>query len=263
LFENEQDNYMEKDYRPQYFLSVAASAPNAAADSPTPPPLILTLGTPPVCVSNWHALYTRLWRTSRSDSSPKPLIDWADSLYLGGDPAVADASLTGGDLLLEFKSNSVDTGLLIRSVVRHYLIDSNDKLKRIAPVALNPNDFVDEWLTHDWRETSGWTDAAREKAALAQWHRLLHKPDSFISGEFGGNPQRCRRDPTLWQVSFAFDVGGDKDYRLGQPVYFQVRWMAPYRFTLTRISHRRDANCDRRDDMPDDLGTLFPLQDHR
>ena len=267
LFEDEQDDYIEKDYRPQYFLSVAASspppAPDAVADTPAPPPLVLTLGAPPVCVSNWHGLYTRLWRASRSDPSPKPLIDWVDSLYLGEDPAVADASLTNDDLLIEFKSNSIDGGLLVRPIVRHYLIDKKDKLKRIAPVALSPNDFVDEWLTRGWRETSNWTDAAGEKVALARWHGALHRPAGLIFGEFGGSPKRCRRDPTLWEVSFAFDGGGDKDYRLGWPVYFQVRWMAPYRFTLVRISRSRDPNCDRRDDMPDDLGTLFPLQDHR
>jgi hypothetical protein len=253
LFESEQDDYRDKEYAAQHFLSIAVSPANVAWNEPAPPPLILTLGYSPWCSSNWNGLTTRLWRASDSTPTPPALIDRQDALYTGDD-MIASARLTQKDLLIEFRGQSIDGATLIRSHVEHYLIGDGDKPTRIAPVALDPNAFFEEWLTNDWTAAGQWIDAKSDKAAMKQLHEA--SPKSF--GEFDGPARRCRSDPTLWQTGFAsYD---DKGSQLGPSSYFLLRWMAPYRFSLVRVQRSEFPACDEEVAMPDDIGTLFPEQ---
>lgn len=260
LLQSEQDRYGKDEYQPQNFLSVEASPARVSFDQPAPPPLVLTLGYSPWCQSNWQMLYTRLWRTSPSTPNPPPLINTSDTLYMGDD-VVAGGSLTDRDVLIEFRGRSIDGDVLVRPVVRHFLVLDGDKLERIAPVALNPKDFVDEWLTATWTEAAKWTDARGDRATLSASHQALHK--DYLFGEFDPAPMRCRDDPTLWQVGYASDIGGEGSYKLGAPAYFLVRWMPPYRFTMVDAGTTQHPHCDEVDLMPDNFGTLSPLQDRR
>lgn len=254
LLESEQDDYAEHKYAPQNFLSIGVSPSGVAWNKPAAPPLVLTLGYSPWCSSNWNRLSTRLWRASDSTSMPSALVDRTDTLYLGAD-RIASARLTEKDFLIEFSGRSIDDGTLIRSHVLHYLIGKGDKLERVAPVALSPNDFVEEWLTSAWSESERWIDAPGNTSGFAKLHSTLAK----AFGEFDGLPKRCRSDRTLWQVVFANNED-PKGYRLGPPSYFLVRWTAPYRFSLVRVDQHPFAGCDEMVAMPDDIGTLFPIQ---
>jgi hypothetical protein len=256
LLQSEQDDYSKGVYAPQQFLAVRVSPGNVAWNEPAPPPLVLTLGFSPWCSSNWHGLLTRLWRATPATPTPRPLIDTTDNLYMG-DYEIAEGSVTSHDALIEFVGSSIDEGVLMRSVVRHYEIGPGDRVRRIAPVALEPNDFVDEWLTGAWKDVAGWTDRSAASGPLRRWHQRLHK--EFLFGDFDGAPLRCRADRSLWQTGF-FETDGAHD---GPTHYYLVRWEAPYRFTMVGISDRRRRGCDVKDSMPDNLGTLFPLQDWR
>jgi hypothetical protein len=254
LLQSEQDDYGVGRYTPQNFLSINVSPSNVAWNELAPPPLVLTLGFSPWCSSNWNALSTRLWRASASTTSPRPIIDREDNLYMGYDQ-IAAARLTQKDVLIEFQARSIDGGTLIRPHVEHYLVDKGDKLERIAPVALDPSDFVDEWLTSNWADAGRWTDRRADASVSATAHSSL-KADY---GEFDRPATRCRADPTLWQVGFAAEIGKDT-YTLGPKSHFLVRWTAPYRFTLVRIQRRPFAHCDQVVAMPGNIGTLFPTQ---
>lgn len=253
LLESEQDAYGVAEYAPQNFLSISASPSNVTWNEPAPPPLVLTLGYSPWCASNWQSLSTRLWRASTSTATPHPLIDRKDTLYIADDE-IASARLTQKDVLIEFRGQSIDGGVLIRTHIEHYVVGSGDKLERIAPVALSPNDFIEEWLESDWRQAARWT----EPQAKASVSETAHKSIGANLGEFDGPATRCRADPTLWQVSFATDDMTTDRPRL--PSHFLVRWMAPYRFTLAGVQRRPFPRCDQVVAMPDDIGTLFPRQ---
>ena len=83
-------------------------------------------------------------------------------------------------VLVQFPIRSIDGGILIRESIRQYAI-RGDKVERTAPVAFNPRNFVDEWLTHSKIEAQSWSqDSSRQ--ALANWHDKLHR--DFVSGEF-------------------------------------------------------------------------------
>jgi hypothetical protein len=259
LLQTEQNQYAEKVYDPQHFLTIEVSPANVAWNEPAAPPLVLTLGYSPWCWSNLQMLYTRLWRAALANPSAAPLLDSTDEVFLGDAPKIATGSVTQNDVLIEFEGSSVDNGW--REHVLHYIVNQGDRIERVAPVALKPRNFVDEWLTRPWPESSLWKDSGSDISTLAKWHQRLHAENNF--GEFERGPLRCKSDPTLWQVGFSFYGGDDKKYQLVPPVYFLVRWMAPYRFTMVQIARQKFPHCDAPDSMPEDLGTLFPLQDWR
>ena len=254
ILASETDDYRENHYEPQEFIAVEVSPANVAWNEPTRrPPLILTLGFSPWCSSNWQALYARLWRASPTTVAPKALLDISPALFMGDEPAAG--SIAPHDVLIQFEGNSVDGDVLVRTHLLHFGIDDSDRLGRLAPVALNPRDFVDEWLTRPWTESESWTDAGSQ-AAVQSWYRRFHAGDNDIFGEFDDAPTRCRANPTLWQVGFT-NQAGPKHPEVS--AYFLVRWMAPYRFTLVKIQATKFSGCDIKDAMPDNPSTLFPF----
>jgi hypothetical protein len=234
------------------------SPANIGREKLASPPLVLTVGFSPWCQSNWQAVYTRLWRASRTDPSPTRLIDTKDTIYMGDDPATAIGSVAENDAVVEYRGNSIDAG--VRPHVLHYLVGDGGKAQRIAPVALDPRDFVDEWPTRRWAESAQWLAPGANRRALEGWYDTEHKGTDFLLGEFDDDATRCRADPTLRQIGFG---ASDAKYNPGPFVHFLVRWMAPYRFTLVGIRKEKYPNCDETVAMPDNLGTLFPLQDWR
>jgi len=244
VFQSEQDDYRDGHYAPQEFLSIDVSQPRVAWNQPAPPPLVLTLGYHPWCQSNWQMIYTRLWRASATTATPRLLLDRKDELYMGDD-FVAAGRVTSSDALIEFNGRSLDEGALVGRHVLHYAIGPRDRLLRIAPFALNPASFVDEWLQTPWTEARRWLDPKALTTAAHQIHRAVG--GHLAEADEDGPGRRCRRNPDLWQVGFA-----DR--------HFLVRWRPPYRFTLVDVRAKPFPACDQTVDMTDDVGVVFPLQ---
>ncbi len=243
----EQDSYDDKHYRAENFLSISVSPSNVAWNDPTPPPLVAAIGYSPWCSSNWNMLNTRLWRVNPKIATPHPILERDDELYTGND-FIAGAQLTDKDLLVQFDGGSIDSSVLVRTHVLRYAIGAGDRLTRVPPVALNPGDFVEEWLTSPWAEAAQWLAPGSDRRAL----RRLHAAPS--SREFDGAPTQCRKDQGLWQVNFAaIDDGTPASHAL-------IRWRAPYGFEMVAIRPQPFPGCDRVANSPSNLGTLFPQQ---
>src|SRR3569833_1009468 len=135
LLASEQNDYRNGHYHAQHLIAVNVSPSEVAWNEPAPPPLVSTLGYSPWCSSNWHSLYTRLWRASAATATPAPLVDRDDSLFMG-DYFIAAARLTARDLVVQFTGGSIDGGVLVRPHVLHYRVAPGGKLGRIAPMAL-------------------------------------------------------------------------------------------------------------------------------
>ena len=257
---SEQNDYAEGIYAPQNFISIAVSPSEVGWNEPAPPPLVTTLGFSPWCRSNWQTLYTRLWRASPETPTPAPLLDRHDGFFMGGD-MIAGARLTTRDLLVQYDAGSIDTDVFTRARILHYRIAAGGKLERIAPVALDPRSFVEEWMTSDWLQARVWNEPSADDAALARLHPPAPAPDEILSGSFDDSLRRCRTDPSLWQVAVTLEAS--KTVPNPVPIYFHIRWMPPYRFTLVEAGHSPFAGCDEKMVAPDDVGTLFPLQGWR
>ncbi|QWT21319.1 hypothetical protein KPL74_04790 [Bacillus sp. NP157] len=253
LLSIEQDNYGKDDYRPQNFLAIQVSPSNTAWDEPSPPPRVVALGYHPWCWSNWQSISTRLWRTSRSTATPAPLIDREDETLYMGDDFIAAASLGDNDLLVQFAGDSIDGVALVRQHVLHYRLGPKDAVKRIAPVALSPQTFVEEWLAEPWNEASRWLSASADSRRLGKLHASLNRGHLF--GEFDEAPTRCNKSGSLWQVAFSRDVGDRTEMD-----YFKVDWQAPYDFRLVAASHERFAGCDVKATIDPASGSLFHSQ---
>lgn len=260
LLSSERNDYAKDHYEPEHLIAVNVAPSNVAWNEAAPPPLIATLGYSPWCSSNWQMLYTRLWRASATTPTPSPILDRRDELFMGG-YFVAAARLTARDLLVQYEGRSIDSGLLTRMHVLHYRVAAGDKLARIAPVALDPQAFVEEWLASDWPQAEQWNERRSDDAMLARLHpRAPRAAEDIVFGDFDDSLRRCRADPSLWQVAVTLDPNGVAPL---PPRYFMVRWMPPYRFTLVKAGHRPFAGCDESVVESDEVGTLFPLQGWR
>jgi hypothetical protein len=87
---------------------------------------------------------------------------------------------------------------------------------------------------------------------LRQWRRRLHA-DS-VGGEFSGATMHCQT-PDLWQVSFEPESEPN--------VYFLVRWLPPYHFTMTGVTDKPWPRCTQEDTHADEWRTLFSTQEWR
>jgi hypothetical protein len=251
IWQTEQTAYKEKEYKPQTIHAVLISPYNRGNDY-----LVLTLGSESWCASNWHAVYYRLYRMG-PDLSASPLLDggagWAN---VSDDPPIR-GSVTANDILVEFTGGSIDTGLLTREMVRHYVID-RDTVSRVAPLALRPRDFVDEWLTADWKESGRWSELENRRATR-DWHTKLHK--DFVGEEFTYPTMHCPGTPDLWQVGVEFSDPPTPIGTAPKSTYFLVRWRPPYDFTMVQVSDRPSPACSEEDRKADDeFRTLFPPQ---
>jgi hypothetical protein len=254
IWESEQNDYVPNKYSPQHLISVPVWQlyKDGHEDGP---PFVMTLGNSFGCASYWHSVSYRVWRIDPSGA--KLLIDRTEDAWLGAPTSGSIAQsprdrFAPVDVLVEFPKDGIDTN--IREAVRHFLIDG-DQVRRVDPVALSPRDFVDEWLTRNWQESTTWSASP----TLQQWHRRLHA--DYIAGIFEYPTKHCAT-PDLWQVGV--DLSETANPIDPQPsAYFLVRWRPPYHFTMVDIGDKPWPRCTEKDRGADEWRTLFNTQEWR
>jgi hypothetical protein len=239
-WQNEQNNYTEDGYLPQLLVGLDVAESEKANAF-----LVLTLGTRAWCSSIWQPHYTRVFHLGPNFEA-KTLLDESEF----GVEGTLQGSLDKGKVLTEYSVHSVDGARHSRRTIRAFE-ERNRNLKRVQPVALSPEDFVEEWITHPWPEVQAWSEA-RAKEGLKKWHEKL--PDLIRGKEFIYPPKHCPSKPDLWQVGF------DKYFTdlNREPVYLLVRWRPPYKFSLVDISRVPWSMCSEPDPAVDESRTLFP-----
>lgn len=243
IWESEQNTYTKGKYAAQLIRAVLVSPSYNGAL-----PYVLTLGTEPWCSSNWHDVYVRLWSVSPSSQEPKLLLDKSEWAFLGAHDIPVQGSVGRNDALIEYTVRSNDLSVFTREAILHYSL-TPDGVERIDPIALSPRDFVQEWLAEPW-EQSQLRSQPSDRAALEKAHQDTGR-DEF-------QPTRSCRTPGIWQVNLG-SIDGKK-----APVYYLVRWLPPYHFTMIRVSQRPSADCAEIDPAAEDENrTLFPVQGWR
>jgi len=245
VWQNEQNAYTEKKYKPQSIEKVLISVDASGNDY-----IALTLGTQSWCESNWHDVYFRAFHMG---AAAAPLIDEAQLANVEDEPL--NGSVRHDDVLVEFTGQSLTSGNLIRTAVFHYRIEGN-AARRIDPLALSPLDFVDEWLAAKWKEAASWSESAN-LTRMRAGHDQLHR-----SGEPIEPTMRCPTLYNVWQVGIDFSDSAEAGENLGK-VYFLVRWTPPYVFRMVRVSNAPSPACTQKDPQADESRTLFPTVDWR
>ena len=245
LWSSQQTVYAEKQYVPQTIHSVQVSPVRTGQKQR----LVLTLGFNPWCSSNWHPVYYRLWRIGgEQEEVSAPLIDRREMAFLWKYPTPITATLKAQELIVEFTALSIDPSIHNRNAVRRFIINGS-RARRVAPVAITPRNFVEEWLTRPWVESRALSNPS-SLPALQKWHKRFFTG----SGEFTAVSKRCQGNGDEWQVSLRIISPKDKDE---PPHFFLVRWRKPHVFTILKVSDQAWANCTTADAQADEYRTLL------
>jgi hypothetical protein len=216
--------------------------------------LILTLRYAVQCESSWNGLSYDLFRYSPALGAAVPILDGNEIIYFGSDNPSA-FRLEPNELLLEVNGLSMDVDILVRTHVLHYDA-AKASIERVDPVALQPQDFVDEWIRQPWQEMETRSaEGGRDK--LKKWHEFLN--GGHVSGEFN-LVQRCTDTPSQWQI--AVDLRWLSDKVLPEPLaaYFLIEESGQYRYKMIGINFVRQEGCPggSRPNTEAPLPTLFP-----
>ena len=184
------------------------------------------------CGSSWNELNNRLFRVGPGPEPAEPLVS---STHSFNTDAEVHVKLSPSELLLEFAAAAME-GALRRTYVLHYGIGP-DSVERIDPVALQPQDFVHEWLIAPWEEMQSRSGSSE---ALAKWHKFLHA--DAVGGDYDF-VQPCMSRPGFIQVGVDLDGIGDREIPEPLQIYFLVRDKGNYSYEMSEISFERQDGC--------------------
>ncbi len=93
--------------------------------------------------------------------------------------------------------------------------------------------------------------------------RRMHRKEHFEGGEYV-NTLHCEKRPEHWQVGLdwtSFEGGRMVETK---HMYLLVRWLPPYRFSMSGVSDHPWPGCTEEDPEADKPRTLFPFhsQEH-
>ena len=134
--------------------------------------------------------------------------------------------------MIEFLDSSVDGGVHNRSHILRYSFE--DGVKRVEPMAFQPQDFAEEWLTRPWSDMQ-----IHSGPTTQHWHAKLHA--DFVLGEYT-NVTICAAKPDRWSIGFEIDFIGNK---LEEPIdaHFLVRDLGNYHFETEAVSDSEFKEC--------------------
>lgn len=228
-------------YIPEQIQQVIFTNP---ANRPADALLLAVTGASPVCGAPVQAVHYRVWSAKRGGGSSLAVDGReGESLISRRDPAVS-ARFEDSDFLVEMNVRSMDAARRSRVAVRRFNFDG-DYAKRVAPVALTPKDFVEEWLRAPWSVASAWTET-RARETLAKIHGGA--AENLTRAAFAGPPQRCDTDDDVVQVGVRF-AGGEK--------FFRVKMGAAGAFEMRAADSEPSKTCPRPDAGLDTPRSLF------
>jgi hypothetical protein len=193
--------------------------------------LLLTHHLSTQCWSTWMNMAYSVYRFGALPAIPEKLLSERQGFWIGDTEPLFD--LTPDELLVEFLGLSTDVDVHHRTRVRRF--EFRDGVRRIDPIALQPQDFVEEWLLRPWAEME-----SRSLPATKPSHDQLHA--DFVLGEYS-SVVPCLARPGRWLIDLAItDIGGKK---LAAPLetYFLVRELGNYKYQMESAGDQEPEGC--------------------
>ncbi|MGE4065067.1 MAG: hypothetical protein AB7E79_17005 [Rhodospirillaceae bacterium] len=205
--------------------------------------LLAVTGATPSCADQYRPVHYRVWSAKRGTGSSL-VVDGreGDADVARRSPAVS-ARFEDGDLLLEMDLRSFDPSRRSRVAVRRFNFDK-PQAARVAPLALSPRDFVEEWLRSSWSAAATWTSPAA-RGALAPVHASAHQ--NLSRARFSGATLRCAGDSAV-QVGVRF-ADGER--------FFRVKHDPAGAYVMLAADSAPADTCARPDASLDSPRTLF------
>jgi hypothetical protein len=179
---------------------------------------VVSADVSPWCSSNWQAIRYRLERPGSSPSNPAVIASGEGTTFLQDGAAFALVAAVDSARLEYYGEFRNDGGRLARTHVLSYLV-RGDQVTRVAPIALSPEDFVDEWMTLPWEAAAEWVSKSNIEN-IKLWHENLEPVGQYASLGEVDFIRQCSDDK--WQVGMS--VWNPEDYRgqLPETLYFTV-----------------------------------------
>lgn len=214
LLADEADGYEQVNGARERF-DFRVSTPDARGDF-----FVVAADVNPWCTSNWQVMKYRVLRAGSDAYNPRVVLKGDHSIFLGTDLEGFRLTSDANTFTLRFDSNqSLDPGRLIRAHVLKFKVEG-ERAERVAPVALKPEDFADEWAHMKWDEAARWSEPSR-LGELKNWHASLDAGGRGLWGEEILSVRPCGRPAREWQVEVV--RGQDDDAaRLPGKLYFTV-----------------------------------------
>jgi hypothetical protein len=209
---------IENDRAGYYGPDIVLSEPDSQGRRP-----LLIHFTSTQCNSAWMDMAYSVYRLSTSTSAADLLLSDHHSFWLGNDGP--EFVLQTEELMIEFLDRSVDGGIHNRTNIERF--NFVDGVRRVDPVAFQPQDFVEEWLVRPWSEME-----SRSDASTKTWHDRLHADDVF------GDYQRvvaCTGLPGHWLIS--------PDIDQKKRTHFLVHDLGSYRYLMESVSETKPKGC--------------------
>ena len=125
---------------------------------------------PPSCRPASASLRYMILRPGRSADRPHTLFDHRDPLDQKFDPPFDLQAETDWFALTKGKERKLDGERGVS--ISRYEIDG-DQVRRIQPLALRPDDFLDEWVQLNWEDAKRWSNESIQQE-LQSWHSKLN-----------------------------------------------------------------------------------------
>lgn len=232
ILASEQNDY-EKISSAQFGLQYAVSPPDKNNEF-----FLAFVHTTAWCTSNWQGLQYKAIKPTSDPNSPEVLYSGADGAYLGVDDPYK-ISATADTFTLQYVNSSLDSGLLTRPYMMKFKVEPNG-VKRIAPIAMRAQDFLEEWLKAPWSQASAWTSPAAP-SDIQSWHELLNKSleNLFVTYEF---VQKCGA-ANRWQIGLDFEVDSDAkvQQKVPETLFFTIGKEED--FYLLSVDRKRPQGC--------------------
>jgi hypothetical protein len=130
---------------------------------------------PPSCRGTHNVLRYKALRPTANENQPTVIVSGRELINPFFEPAFRIRLETDWFAVTEGRTRKLDGEIGI--VISRYDLSDNG-VRRIAPLALTPEDFLDQWAQLSWDDAKRWTGAPSD-SGLQEWHS---KMNSLTSG---------------------------------------------------------------------------------
>jgi hypothetical protein len=199
--------------------------------------LFLALRHAAQCGSSWNSLSYAIFRLSPGANAATAIFSGDHGIWSGADDAY-HVQLKPDEMLIELRDRSIDTHIRNRTHVLRYSVGPS-AVERIDPIALQPQDFVDEWLTRPWTEMAS-RSSAKDRDKLEKWHSFLS--DDSDTAEIRV-VQPCTDKQDDWKIVLTMEWVAGKKIPESFTLYFRVHELGKYRFEMAAVSFHPPDGC--------------------
>jgi hypothetical protein len=210
----------------------------------------------PWCTSVWQGIRYKVLRVGPTPDEPVVVLSRHEGVNLNFEPAYKLSIGNDGFRLLFGGGQNLDMDLMLRVHVANYAVAGN-RATRVPPIALLPQDFLDEWVELPWEEASKWT-AAAPRADIQSWHSRVHRSEraDYVSNFAFVQPCGDSKRAQKWQIGLKIGVK-DRPPGLPDELYFIiVRKVGA--FYLQSIDAVRPPGCPGETRAVSTLGVQLP-----